>query len=894
MPIYEFEFDGRRYEVEAPDRDSAISAFRSQIGGQQEAVAQDERPGFMEFVNQGIAQGLGSPVDLSAGAINLGISGANLIPGVDIPHIEEPFGGSRSIMSGLGSVGVPVAPADVAPEGIVENMAAGLGGATGFLVPYTGLSSALSRVPGLAGDVGRALTQPFIDAPRRALASELMAGAGAGAGMGVAEIADPDGPISPLVGALAGGALGGLSPYAASRIASRTPLVGGAVRFAQSEIAPFTQGGAMERARNRMRNLVSDPEGAIASINEPSIGGLTPAEQTGDRRLLALQRAVMDTDPVADQTLTDQAMRTNVALRDAVRGISGGTDPNISRMYLSGAMEDQIGGVGPTLDRALGVPAGTYTAEADIRMSSAPARDQAYREAWEAPIDYSSDQWRNLARVINRVEAAAPGTINRANQLIAGDLDAARPGPIRTRSSADGSIEFVENPTTQQIDYISRALRGMAQSGEGQGALGGQTDLGRMYTNLSGEIRRSLREVNPAYATALDTAAAPIAQREALLLGEEMLNPNVARDYISDQVSGMTGPEIDFVRQGVRSSLDEMLANVRSTLSTPDVGSAQAQALLRDMTAPAMRQKLSLIMPDDELNSLFRDLDATRELLDPRRSGAAIFTSGRPGEEIRGIINAQNPGEAAAQLVRQAEADPSGQALSGIKRAFLDNLMDAETREGMVSGAGLIERLSNPRMSQVAEQILSPDEMSNFRRIADEFSRLEASQSNLPPMRAVMEGEPNSLVSLLVRSVAARQGARAGRGTSGASLLTANFASQRANRILQGLTLDRAEALIREAILGDRELMEALLSPGGPTTDRQINALSNALVRASVGAGGAAQGMELGPFDATWDAVYGSRDSALGEALMESLSPANIPQITVQGGSDLARALMEQ
>lgn len=868
MPVFEFEFDGKRYEVEAPDRDSAANAFRAQFAPEQ---GQEQRPGFMEFVNQGITQGLGFPVDMVT-------SGLNLIPGVDI---QEPFGGSASISSGMSTLGIPVAAPDVAPEGIIENVAAGVGGAAGFLGPYTGVASALSRGAGMSANVGQALMQPFTDAPRRALASELMAGAGAGAGMGIAEIADPDNPLLSLAGALLGGVAGGLGPYAASQAIRRTPLVGGAVRFAQGEIAPFTQQGAMERASNRLGNLVSDPDAAIAALDAPNPGGLTPAQQTGDRRLMALEQAVRATDPVADEALSAQNMRSNIALQDALMGPGQGVDSNISRMYLDRAISDQVDSLGPTLDRALGTPQGVHTAETDIRIGSAPARQTAYDAAWEAPIDYSSQEWDNLANIISRVELSAPGTISRANQLIAGDLDAARPSPIRTRTNEDGTIAFVENPTTQQIDYITRALNGLAAGQEGTGVLGGTTDLGRMYSRLSAEIRRNLREVNPAYANALDTAATPIGQREALLLGETMLDRNVPRDYISSQISSMTQPEIEFVRQGVRSSLDETLANVRTTLSNPDVGMAQAQQLLREMTAPAMRQKLSLILPDDELNALFNDLDRTRNLLDPRGSGAAIFTSARPNEEINAIINAQNPSEAAAQLVREASSDPTGQALAGVKGAFIDNLMNAsrsgfdDAGNALISGRGLTSQLNNSRVQQVAEQVLSPEELSQFRQIVDEFSRLETARGNLPGVGSVMEGEPNSIVSLLVRTIAARQGARAGRGTSGASLLTANFASQRANRILNALTLDRAEALIREAVLGDRELFQALLSPNGPRTAAQENALAAAAIRTMVGTAGAAS------------------DSLSPDPLpFEGEVPTDIPQITVNYDSGLAGALM--
>src|SRR5690606_8699883 len=127
-------------------------------------------------------------------------------------------------------------------------------------------------------------------------------------------------------------------------------------------------------------------------------------------------------------------------------------------------------------------------------------------------------------------------------------------------------------------------------------ALGGQTDVGRVMGNLSREIRDSLREANPAYGEALQTAATPIGQRQALLFGQELLNRNVPRDVAAERIAGMSEPELAFVRQGVRSQPDEMLANVRGALTNPDTGAREAQQALAQLSSRAVRDKISLIL----------------------------------------------------------------------------------------------------------------------------------------------------------------------------------------------------------------------------------------------------------------------------------------------------------
>src|SRR5690625_102257 len=196
------------------------------------APAAEERPGMLGFLNQGVAAGLGAPVDLVA----------------SIMGTDDPFGGSASIGRGLSALGVDVAPADVRPESVGENIVAGVGGAAGSLLPVGGLAQAASRSAGLAGQVGSRLMDAFTSAPLTGVASELAAGGAAGAGAEIASRMAPDSEISPLVGAIVGGLAGGVGPYAMQQVSP----VGWGVRALQHQFAPFTKAGATSRASERV------------------------------------------------------------------------------------------------------------------------------------------------------------------------------------------------------------------------------------------------------------------------------------------------------------------------------------------------------------------------------------------------------------------------------------------------------------------------------------------------------------------------------------------------------------------------------------------------------------------------------------------------------------------
>lgn len=263
------------------------------------------------------------------------------------------------------------------------------------------------------------------------------------------------------------------------------------------------------------------------------------------------------------------------------------------------------------LNASLGEPQGIYTAETALRTGTAPARQAAYEAAYASPIDYSSDAGRGIEALMQRVPQSA---INAANNLM--KVEGSTSPQIMAQIADDGTVTFLRMPSIEQIDYITRGLNTVAKGSEGTGALGGMTDIGRAYGNLAREIRTAAKEVAPAYANALETAATPIAQREALQFGADLLSPRMARDEAAAVISGMSGPEKQFAAQGVRSQIDEAIANVRAVASDPNIDARQARKALQDLSSLAAREKLGLLLGKDQAETLFRQLDeATQSLV---------------------------------------------------------------------------------------------------------------------------------------------------------------------------------------------------------------------------------------------------------------------------------------
>lgn len=188
---------------------------------QQPEAPQGNAPLYViQQADRGIADALGAPVDLTALALNLGLTGAdklaNLFGGNVDFRVTNPVGGSDWIAEQgakpyEAAGGTIVAPEDVGHGARIAGNAARF--ASGAAVPLSGLAS---RVESTGLRLVDELARPYKSAPGATVARDLVAGAGAGAGSQLYDEAPiPDAvressadPIIRTILALAGGSGG--------------------------------------------------------------------------------------------------------------------------------------------------------------------------------------------------------------------------------------------------------------------------------------------------------------------------------------------------------------------------------------------------------------------------------------------------------------------------------------------------------------------------------------------------------------------------------------------------------------------------------------------------------------------------------------------------------------
>lgn len=799
-------------------------------------AAPGNEQGPMSWLNRGIAQGF----DALAGTANAGAN-AVIRGGAGVLGIEDPYQFNTTPTAGLMDA-VGIQQAQGAPETWSQRAMMGAGEAAGLMVPFGMAARGLAGAGGVTGGVGQAMQTTGIGG----MGAELAAGAGAQVGGQVAADAAGGqyGDIARPFGELGGAAIGALGPGAAGRAAlsaadvtSRTLPGTAAIRnVIEREITPFTRRGAMEIARRRAQGLAQDPEAAARAIDPNS--PLSPAQQTGDPNLMSLERGIIAQNPQMQQGFDARNL-------DAQRGLAGeaadGTAPvGEAQDFIRRRTEAVVGRLENRVQRAE-----QAAQERIARLEPnrpAAANSQIVREELDKAYSAAKADERALwSQVPDDVQV---GTQNARQAYIA---EVERAGPVQADRLPPDARQWLSgnglgsDAPMRDMKALYSELRQTARN-----ARSGQTPNAFTASSADRVADAILRDMdnlaatNPGIAEAYQAARSYTARMKELFsqgtvgrsrsrsaTGGDTVDPGLVLDR-SVGVGGTRGAvALDDFRAAAGDTVDEPVTDyMRGQLARRgDFTPQRGEAFMRQN--PEMMQRLPGLQSDvqgavqagqqaERVGQRYGQI--AQNMQNPRQSPAAAFTQARPGEEVnRAVFQAQNPIAAARQVARQAARDQSGLASRGLKGGTLDYLMGRASTgfspEGdrLISGDVLNGLLKDRQTRGALAQIYDRAELGRLDRIAGELQKLEMSR-NVAPMAEILDVTPNRMIQYIGGVFAARSGAQLGAGTSGASLKTSSMATQRFNHILQRLTGDRAEAILRDAIT-DPVLFRDLMTP---------------------------------------------------------------------------------
>ena len=403
------------------------------------------------------------------------------------------------------------------------------------------------------------------------------------------------------IGAAAGGLEGAVSGYGAGNDGNRAQaaqdygVAGAAMGGAMGAAAPMAAAG--------LRNFVGYIKGSdiaeIASTLGISKGAARAVREALDGDELA--RAGQRFDRAGPNAMLVEAGPSTLALGDAV-GNAGGEATRVMR----GAVE-QRSAAGTR--QAMGALDDAFKPGTSV-IPKPPKIGTAYDAAYSKPIDYSGAAGQKIEGLMKNVPQSVRAS---ARNLI--EMDPDIPDQIKRQFlisiQPDGSIKTGTLPSVLELDYITRALNDVAKAGDGKGALGGNTNQGRLYGKLSKTIRDNLKTAVPEYRTALEYASTEIGIKEARDFGETILNPSVTRREVFERLNGAPQAEKLAAKASVREALDDKLANVKAVMSNPgqDTSVREAIQAVRDLSSRANKTKLATLLGQKEADKLLKEID---------------------------------------------------------------------------------------------------------------------------------------------------------------------------------------------------------------------------------------------------------------------------------------------
>lgn len=522
-----------------------------------------------------------------------------------------------------------------------ESTALGLTGAVAGSVPM-----ALAAGPSLIANAGETLGV-------RALQGAMVAGAGGAAEGAIYGAGEQEGGRAEnarqgaVFGGGAGAALGAAAPFVANAVKW------GLGKLRGTDIAVI------------QRELGISPEAATVVKNAIDAGDM-------DGAYAALSRA-------GDSAMLADAGQPARELLDAAAN-AGGPAGRIVREAVEGRAAKAAGLMDEALDGTLGKPMGAITAKGAIRTASSAARDQAYKAAYSAPIDYASPRGQALERLLSRVPDSA---IRKANSLM--QLEGVESAQIIARIADDGAVTFERLPDVRQIDYLTRALNDVADAADGKGKLGGTTAVGRATADLSRNIRNMVKGAVPEYKEALSVASDAISESKAVDLGYDLFRAKTKPEIVARSLHGASRAEREAAKQGLRSYIQETVDNVSAVISDGNLEARQAVKVVRDMSSAANQKKLRMLLGKKQADALLDEIDRAATGLE-LRAAVAMNSKTAVRQSIQGSVRDQvQPGV--------LETLTSGEPINAGKR-FVQLLTGNSAEAQALREAGIYEEIA--------------------------------------------------------------------------------------------------------------------------------------------------------------------------------------------------------
>jgi len=830
------------------DLQAELAALEAKLDSKMntEVEADSELKNHFQAYNWGLTNMLGAPSDIGTALTNATMR--NSIYGIDkqakglpVYQIKSPAIGGEQIRQITEKYGLT---SPESPKGFTERSARMLGEVTTVLPP------ALMAGRGLAMQAPRAyngIEQVLINTYRHRFAAMGAEGLSIAAGAAGGEIASemyPDSLAAEAIGELTGAVVPGVSIGLLRFTGSKLPITSVVKQT-------FTESGSKRRAANRVGQAAAkDPDVALRNIMSKTELDLDPMTASQDEGVYALFKAAIEKD---HKLLGRMAEKTAKAMEFAKKQLLITGDPEDALMYLKSLRTNAAAKAQKALID-LGPETSPVKASRVVRNIISESHKQARDlegAIWaklpsKGHVDFNRIASQHEAMLRSRAVADDPKDVPKFLDMLVGKVD--KKGQFKA-----GMLS--KNPTLKEAKILkTRVGREIAE--ERAKDVPNQNKL-RILGDLQETIFDTLSEFSPAYKKAVGYSRSINDSyskgKVGKLLGfkrsgEQRVPADGTLEFM------FSGSKRD-VRQGLAqlaesspSAIEDVKSGVRAMFiaqAAPDggvVNATNAQRFLRNNAHildqfPDVKSEILQSIDTQRVVDEFMGANVGNALstLQKEKAATALYLANSPEKAMSGLLTAKSDagqGALMRELLTTTSQDATGAANRGLKAAYQQMLLrHAEIPDNVevLSGKKMLRLLNDTKAG--AKELYTPMELGRLNRIATELRAIEIRNATKAAKGGIISDTPNKILSIISGTIAARAGAAAGKGSSGASLRTASIFTKEWNNFMGKLTNDGAEALIIAAV-EDPKVMRMLMETATDTTTKEAVGLFNSTLAA--------------------------------------------------------------
>ena len=742
------------------------------------------------------------------------LAGKGFAPGVEMPQIPV-----EKINESLAAQGFIAEPGQE-ESGFLNRSAEILGASVipAGMVQQAGAQVLKAGIPAAQRTVTQQLTATTAAQPGKAALMDIASSGGAGLGGEVASQMTDD-PNMILLGELAGGfTLPAVT--ALSRVAGKP-----AISKIKETITPFTKAGAEPRAARRLQSLSADPDAEAGLIDVAS--PVSPARQTGNQRLIALERVVLEQNPELEAKFTKEL---NGAL-DAARARAaefGGTDR--TRAILEGGQEHLVELVNLRAAKA------AQTAQARIAAIEGGATPRDTSRIARAELDSAlKDVRAEETKLWQRVNKETPANFMETKAALTEIND-------ETGTLVPSRIpSWVQKATTTRNPVAFKdlqSIRSRVLSDAREASNAGEFDKARILNKVADGLLADMSAVKDpnvktaqAFSAALNQTFNRGAVKGVMSGGANRGAGVAAEDTFNQLFSGATPATnvrafLDAAPESAPQLQQYIKANfAKAATKSGKFNPTQAKTHVDKLESQGMFEVFPELRTElDNVSALFNKSaqlaeraatvtgrGGSRLMQENNKSLAGVLLGAEPGQEMATLLRSEKPEAMAAILKRRMGSDKN--AAKGLKTSFVETLFNEASTTGAsgeveVSGQRLA-KLFNDNLGVAKALGMDSSEITRMKMITKQM--IQAQRTTGGGVGAILEDKPAEMLQLVAQIAGAKAGQRIAGAGLGSSMVIAGKGSGIATRLLQKITTDKAQQLIIAA-QSDPVLYKALLT----------------------------------------------------------------------------------